>query len=132
MEKFGELGKQLNPPNMNKNGFKYDSGLTFYPGTIRIVSLPDIYIPNTKDHLFKWGHSDIDNAFTSDISEYIVEQIMLVGHLKEELREAPLDQIFEKGDLIVDLEQKLPHGSSKCLLWLGWLACCTLPWLGLA
>ncbi len=39
MEKFGELGKQLNPPNMNKNGFKYDSGLTFYPGTIRIVSL---------------------------------------------------------------------------------------------
>ena len=39
MEKFGKLGKQLNPPNMNKNGFKYDSGLTFYPGTIRIVSL---------------------------------------------------------------------------------------------
>jgi len=25
--------------------------------TIKTVSLPDMYIPNKKDHLFKWGHS---------------------------------------------------------------------------
>ena len=38
--------------------------------TIRTVSLPDMYIPNNKEHLFKWGHGDVVNAFTSDISEY--------------------------------------------------------------
>jgi hypothetical protein len=49
--------------------------------TIKTISLPDIYIPNTKDHLFKWGHSKIQNAFTSDISEYTVEQIMLIDDM---------------------------------------------------
>lgn len=51
--------------------------------TIRTVSLPDMYIPNTKDHLFKWGHSNIINAFTSDISEYTVEQIMLIDDMDD-------------------------------------------------
>ena len=39
MEPFGELTKQILPPNIRPHGIKYDSGLTFYPGTIRIVSL---------------------------------------------------------------------------------------------
>jgi hypothetical protein len=51
--------------------------------TIKTVSLPDTYIPNTKDHLFKWKHSDAINAFTSDISEYIVEQIMLIDDMDD-------------------------------------------------
>ena len=49
--------------------------------TIKTVSLPDMYIPNKKDHLFKWGHSGEITAFTSDISEYTVEQIMLIDNM---------------------------------------------------
>ena len=45
---------------------------------IKTVSLPECYIPNTIDHLFKMNASKIKNAFTSNISEYIVEQIMLI------------------------------------------------------
>ncbi len=51
--------------------------------TIKTVSLPDIYIPNKKDHLFKWKHQDATNAFTSDISEYTVEQIMLIDDMED-------------------------------------------------
>lgn len=45
---------------------------------IKTVSLPECYIPNTVDHLFKMNVSKVKNAFTSNISEYIVEQIMLI------------------------------------------------------
>ena len=51
--------------------------------TIKTVSLPDIYVPNKKDHLFKWKHQDVTNAFTSDISEYTVEQIMLIDDMDD-------------------------------------------------
>tara|TARA_Y100000389_G_scaffold204352_1_gene256396 strand:+ start:4825 stop:7206 length:2382 start_codon:yes stop_codon:yes gene_type:complete len=51
--------------------------------TIRTVTLPDMYVPNKKDHLFKWGHSSIINAFTSDISDYTVEQIMLIDDMDD-------------------------------------------------
>jgi hypothetical protein len=51
--------------------------------TIKTVSLSDVYVPNKKDHLYKWGHSDIINAFTSDISEYTVEQIMLIDDMDD-------------------------------------------------
>ena len=50
---------------------------------INIISLPDIYVPNKKDHLYKWGNKDIKNAFTSDISEYTVEQIMLIDDMDD-------------------------------------------------
>jgi len=50
---------------------------------ILTVSLPDKYIPNKKDHLYKWGRKDVKNAFTSDISEYIVEQIMLIDDMDD-------------------------------------------------
>ena len=42
-----------------------------------------MYVPNKKDHLFKWGHSSIINAFTSDISDYTVEQIMLIDDMDD-------------------------------------------------
>lgn len=51
--------------------------------TVQTVNLPDIYIPNKKDHRVKWGHSDIVNAFTSDISDYVVEQIMLIDDMDD-------------------------------------------------
>jgi len=51
--------------------------------SIKTVCLPDMYIPNKKDHLFKWGHSGSVNAFTSDISEYTVEQIMLIDDMDD-------------------------------------------------
>jgi hypothetical protein len=38
MQKVGTLDLQLNPKNLKKN-LKYDTGLTFYPGIIRILSL---------------------------------------------------------------------------------------------
>ena len=50
---------------------------------IQTVSLPDIYIPNKKDHLYKWGNKDAKNVFTSDISDYIVEQIMLIDDMDD-------------------------------------------------
>ena len=50
---------------------------------VQTVSLPDIYIPNKKDHLFKLGQSSVKNAFTSDISEYTVEQIMLIDDMDD-------------------------------------------------
>lgn len=55
-------------------------------GTIKTVSLDDIYIPNTKEHLYKWHRENlvnIKNAFASDISEYIVEQIMLIDDMDD-------------------------------------------------
>tara|TARA_B100001057_G_C22801222_1_gene931582 strand:- start:1357 stop:1830 length:474 start_codon:yes stop_codon:yes gene_type:complete len=42
-----------------------------------------MYIPNNKDHLIKWGHMHITNAFTSDISEHTVEQIMLIDDMDD-------------------------------------------------
>ena len=50
---------------------------------IQSVSMPNMYIPNNKDHLIKWGHMHITNAFTSDISEHTVEQIMLIDDMDD-------------------------------------------------
>jgi len=51
--------------------------------TIQTVSFADIYIPNKKDHLFKCGHGSTKNAYSSDISEYTVEQIMLIDDIED-------------------------------------------------
>ena len=52
---------------------------------IKTVNLPDIYIPNTNDHLFKWAKNESGNnkAFTSDISDYVVEKIMLIENMDD-------------------------------------------------
>jgi hypothetical protein len=50
---------------------------------IETVSLPGMYIPNSRDHLIKMNKSDIKNAFTSDISEVIVEKIMLINDIED-------------------------------------------------
>jgi hypothetical protein len=72
------------PPEMRVLKQKID-GLK---GTIQTVSLPDMYIPNKKDHLYKWGHknkvfSDSYSPFSSDISDYVVEQIMLIDDMDD-------------------------------------------------
>ena len=59
------------------------SKLESLKGTIRTISLPDIYVPNKTDHLCKWGHIGNTTAYTSDISEYVVEQIMLIDDMED-------------------------------------------------
>ena len=92
MEKNYEDG--INKEDMKENKISKDRGI---PPEMRVlknrinamkeqiltVSLPDMYIPNKKDHLYKWGNKDAKNAFTSDISEYIVEQIMLIDDMDD-------------------------------------------------
>ena len=51
--------------------------------TIKTVSLPDIYIPNKKIIYINGDIQILLNAFTSDISEYIVEKIMLIDDMDD-------------------------------------------------
>tara|TARA_B110000261_G_scaffold47630_1_gene56158 strand:+ start:681 stop:3089 length:2409 start_codon:yes stop_codon:yes gene_type:complete len=47
---------------------------------IKAVELKKKFVPNTKPHLRKWtDKDDITNEFTCDISDYIVEEIMLLN-----------------------------------------------------
>jgi len=92
MEKDYEDG--LSKEDMKENKISKDRGI---PPEMRIlknqidamkdkiqtVSLPDMYVPNKKDHLYKWEHQAEKNAFTSDISEYTVEQIMLIDDMDD-------------------------------------------------
>lgn len=50
---------------------------------LKIISLPEIYIPNTKDHLIKWNQKNINNAFRSDISEQTVEKIIQINDIDD-------------------------------------------------
>ena len=58
---------------------------------IRTVMLDSVYVPNTKDHLYKYSSTMKTNAsttsfakpFACDISEYNVEQIMLIDDIED-------------------------------------------------
>ena len=56
---------------------------------IRTVMLDSVYVPNTKDHLYKYSSSVMLNKstcnkpFACDISEYNVEQIMLIDDIED-------------------------------------------------
>tara|TARA_Y100000816_G_scaffold234254_1_gene179756 strand:+ start:326 stop:2704 length:2379 start_codon:yes stop_codon:yes gene_type:complete len=59
---------------------------------INIVTIPEIYVPNSKDHIIKWNlknskdsknSKNLKNCFTSEISEYVVEQIMLIDDIDD-------------------------------------------------
>ena len=50
---------------------------------IKNINLPDIYVPNKLDHLVKWSNKKYIDAFTSDISEYTVEQVMLINDIED-------------------------------------------------
>jgi hypothetical protein len=51
---------------------------------IKMVVLNPTYVPNTKDHLYKYASKvEAPNAFTSNISEHIVEQIMQITDIAD-------------------------------------------------
>lgn len=54
---------------------------------IRTVMLDLVYVPNTQDHLYKYGAkmamASGAKPFACDISEYIVEQIMLIDDIED-------------------------------------------------
>jgi hypothetical protein len=54
---------------------------------IKTVMLNPIFVPNTKDHLYKHAYntkvSENNKPFTSNISEHIVEQIMLIDDVDD-------------------------------------------------
>ena len=51
---------------------------------IKMISLNEIYIPNKKEHCERWA-SDVDckKAFTCEISDHIVEKIMLIDDIED-------------------------------------------------
>ena len=46
---------------------------------IKSVSLPDVYIPNSLQHLSKWDSHENTSAFTSNISNEIILKLMLLN-----------------------------------------------------
>ena len=54
--------------------------------TIRSVLIPSLYIPNSREHLQRFVLSDEksdDSTFTSDISESIVEEVMMIPDIED-------------------------------------------------
>ena len=94
-KKMGDA-ERLNP-EMKRLMHKIDS----MKAQIQTVMLDLVYVPNTQDHLYKYGAKNVganaNNAsanananaiatakpFTCDISEYIVEQIMLIDDIED-------------------------------------------------
>lgn len=52
-------------------------------GLVKRVTLNEMFVPNTKLHLKRFEHGDVNNAFTSDISDEIVEKIMLINDIED-------------------------------------------------
>jgi len=53
---------------------------------MKLVILNPIYVPNTRDHLYKYAASKINannNSFTCNVSEHIVEQIMQITDIAD-------------------------------------------------
>ena len=55
--------------------------------SIKPASLHDMFIPNKRAHLEKWAHSkNAKSAYTSDITEFTVEKIMLLHDVDDSLK----------------------------------------------
>jgi hypothetical protein len=51
---------------------------------VKTVTLDPLYVPNTKDHLYKHAPANLmQKPFTCEIPEYIVEQIMLINDVED-------------------------------------------------
>jgi hypothetical protein len=50
-----------------------------------MVMLNPVFVPNTKDHLYKYAasHAESTNAFTCNVSEHMVEQIMQISDIAD-------------------------------------------------
>jgi hypothetical protein len=52
---------------------------------VKSVSLSGMFVPNTKEHIQRWTSGELTNKpFTCDISEYVVEQIMLIDDIADD------------------------------------------------
>jgi hypothetical protein len=50
---------------------------------VKRVTLNEMFIPNTRLHLNRFDHGDMNNAFTSNISEQVVEKIMQINGIED-------------------------------------------------
>ena len=51
---------------------------------VKSISLSGMFVPNTKEHIQRWTTEELTNKpFTCEISEYIVEQIMLIDDVED-------------------------------------------------
>ena len=50
---------------------------------VKRVSLNEMFVPNTRLHLNRFEHGDVTNAFTSDISDQVVEKIMQINGIED-------------------------------------------------
>ena len=70
------IEQQLETTKESKQETAKSKELKSLYGQIRSIRLGRAYIPNSFAHLCKWASEDIKNAFTSDISEEVVEKIV--------------------------------------------------------
>ena len=50
---------------------------------IKSVALNEMFVPNTRTHLKRFGHADTINSFTCDISDKIIEKIMQINGIED-------------------------------------------------
>jgi len=50
---------------------------------IKNVALNTMFVPNTRQHLNRFNHSETTNAFTCDISDNLIEQIMRIHGIED-------------------------------------------------
>jgi len=50
---------------------------------IKRVALNEMFVPNTRLHLNRYGHQEVMNAFTCDISDQDVEKIMRINDIED-------------------------------------------------
>jgi len=84
MAKEGEKDKKASdenrmPPEMKELRRKIES----LQQRIVSVSMPEVYIPNSPAHLYKWSHGkNVENAFTPLISDEIVIKLMQLNDIE--------------------------------------------------
>ena len=83
MAKEGEKEKKMGdenrmPPEMKQLRMKIEN----LQLQIQSISMPDIYVPNSRDHLFKWAQGkDTTHAFTPNISDENVIKLMQLNDI---------------------------------------------------
>ena len=78
-----QLAKDHSKNNDKSTEFKlleqYNKKVEALKARIMSIELKSEYVPNSKNHQKKWNRSVIENAFTSDVSDEIVEEIMYLN-----------------------------------------------------
>jgi hypothetical protein len=83
MAKEGEKDKKMAdenrmPPEMKQLRMKIEN----LQMQIQSVAMPNIYVPNSRDHLFKWAkEEETENAFTPNISDEHVIKLMQLNDI---------------------------------------------------